>query len=432
MPSPQETRSGPRGIRNLALVLTAQCNLRCSYCYQNAKSAKHMTWETMRPSLDLVLGSHQREAEIMFFGGEPFLAFPMMRRAVEYAENNRSEEKSVTYSVATNGTLLTDEMLAFLEKHRFKLQLSFDGIDRAQDFRGRKTFEILDRLLDRLRDERPDFFRWNTAICITVTPESAVHLPASIDYFLAKDVDSILITPSLLSYPSWRAEDIGMLDARFARVFDSSVRYRHATGKIPVMIFRGKFDGAPSGAAELNAPRDPREPNVSEERPMCGVVRGLTIAVDVDGEAYACTTVAGSYQDFSSPFMREGLRGMHLGGIGCDGFVERQESFAEMARGVEMFNCKEDKYSVYGRCAECPYFARCSLCPVSIAHVRDSTDPNRVSDFCCAFYRAALKHRERFPAQRSPRECVRGPAGASAEMERWKARAEAMRSVEKA
>jgi sulfatase maturation enzyme AslB (radical SAM superfamily) len=418
--------SGSEGLGNLALVLTAQCNLRCSYCYQNAKKPQSMTWETLRSSLDLVLGSHHREAEIMFLGGEPFLEFPMMRRAVEYVERNRPEEKCVTFSVGTNGTLLTDEILAFLEKHRFNLQLSFDGIDKAQDLRGRETFVILDRLLDRLRDEHPDFFRWNSTICITATPEIIGYLSASIDYFLAKGVQKILITPSLLSYPSWRVEDIETVDAQFGLILERSIRHWQETGKIPVMAFRNKFGDAPGAPSARNAPR---EPAARGDRPMCGVVNGLTLAVDVDGRAYGCTTIAGSYQELPSPFMSEGLRGMCVGSIGDPGFVERHASFREAARGVEMFNCKANKFSAYGRCGECVYFAKCSLCPVSIAHVRGNTDRNRVSDFCCAFYRSLLKHRERFPNQRSPRDCARGPDGAAAEMQRWKARAEATRSA---
>jgi alpha-beta hydrolase superfamily lysophospholipase/sulfatase maturation enzyme AslB (radical SAM superfamily) len=425
-----------RGIENLALVLTAQCNLRCSYCYQNAKQPKSMPWETLRSSLDFALGSRHREAEILFLGGEPFLEFPLMRGAVEYIDRNRPEKKCVTFSVGTNGTLLTDEMLEFMEEHRFNLQLSFDGIDKAQDLRGRDTFEILDHLLDRLREEHPDFFRWNTAICVTVTPQSAVHLPASIDYFLVKGVQRILLTPSVLSYPSWRIKDIGTLDAQFDLILERSIRHWKETGKIPVLAFRNKFGNAPSapGAPRERcepgaqcAPRELDAPEAPRDRPMCGVVNGLTLAVDVNGQAYACTTLADSYQEFPSPFMREGLRGMCMGNIADSDFVERHASFAETARGVGMFNCKANKYSSYGRCAECAYFAMCLLCPVSIAHVQGSTDRDRVSDFCCAFYRALLGCRERFPNQRSPRECIQGPPGAAAEMQRWKALAEAVK-----
>jgi hypothetical protein len=44
----------------------------------------------------------------------------------------------------------------------------------------------------------------------------------------------------------------------------------------------------------------------------------------------------------------------------------------------------------------CKYLAHCAICPVSIGHVPDNEDINRVPDYLCAYNQVTLAHRERF------------------------------------
>jgi uncharacterized protein len=117
-----------------------------------------MRWATLRSALDLILDSARDSIGISFSGGEPLLEFPMMRRAVEYVERARPASTLIRYSVSTNATLLTEEIAAFLEEHRFQTQLSLDGAAGAQNLRAWGTSAALDRKLDRLRKRHADFF----------------------------------------------------------------------------------------------------------------------------------------------------------------------------------------------------------------------------------------------------------------------------------
>jgi len=166
-------------LRYINLVLTAECNLRCGYCYQNAKKPLRMPWETLRAALDLALGSAGFEVGVYFLGGEPLLEFPAIRRAVEYLEKNRPRGRRFSYGISTNGTLWTDEICAFLIDNRFETQISFDGVPDAQKSRGEETFDVLDRLLDRLREEHPSFYRRSVRVAVTTSPETMPHLAES-------------------------------------------------------------------------------------------------------------------------------------------------------------------------------------------------------------------------------------------------------------
>ncbi|HVO76775.1 MAG TPA: radical SAM protein [Candidatus Bathyarchaeia archaeon] len=405
--------AGVECIRTLVAVLTAQCNLRCSYCYQNAKNPRSMPWETLRASIDLILHSRSKNVYLYFTGGEPLLEFAMLRRAVEYVEANRPAEKQVNYGITTNGTLLSQDTASFLENHLFDVQLSFDGVADAQDRRAPGTFALLDSLLDRLRDAHADFFRHNVTVGITITPSTIVHLPVSVDYFLGKGAEKISVSPSLVWDPAWRTERIAELDAAFARVFDSSMRHLRTASKVPVLAFRNH------GASMCH----------EEGRPMCGIVQGHGMAVDVDGHAYGCATIAGSYQRVASPFMRDTLESMRMGSIHDHAFAERYASFPEAARRAGMFDRKERKYSAYRRCAECDAFTACSVCPVCIGSMPGNTDPDRMNDFCCAVSLASLKYREHFPRERGPDDLRAAWAELAATKRRWEALAEASKAA---
>jgi hypothetical protein len=151
--------------------------------------------------------------------------------------------------------------------------------------------------------------------------------------------------------------------------------------------------------------------------------------VDVDGQAVGCPVLAGSYQRIASIGLAGRWAAMCMGSIHDSRFAQRHAAFPQATRLTRMFDHKENKYSSYGRCGDCRYVDECSLCPGSIAHVLDNSDPNRVSDFCCAFNLISLKHRERFPGQRKPTDLRNGPAGAEALMERWRRMAAGSRST---
>ena len=128
-------------VRAVQIVLTASCNLRCGYCYQNDKKSRRMDWDVLRPSLDLALASHQPLVRLLFIGGEPLLEMPSIRRAVAYVEARRRAGLTVQYEIITNGLLLGPEQALFLSEHDFKVQLSFDGVAEAQAVRGARSFE---------------------------------------------------------------------------------------------------------------------------------------------------------------------------------------------------------------------------------------------------------------------------------------------------
>jgi uncharacterized protein len=181
----EETLS--RRLSGLTVHVTTQCNLACSYCIYGGGYNRHgklsrttMPWETARNMVDfLVRNSGESEKlRLDFFGGEPLLAFQLIRRTVEYAKTALGPKgPSLFVTISSNGTILDDEVLDFLLRHDVYLQFSIDGSkglhDRERRFRnGRGSHDLVLANLERLHRRAPDYVREFVRIKSVITPES--------------------------------------------------------------------------------------------------------------------------------------------------------------------------------------------------------------------------------------------------------------------
>lgn len=380
------------GLQALELVLSSRCNLGCSYCYQNAHGTARLCWETLRVALDLLLESSSRQLEVVFLGGEPLLEMDLIRRAIAHVGSRHRRQQRVHFSLSTNGLLLDREAARFLARHRVKVQLSFDGNRPAQEERAPGTFERLDRLLDRLRREQPAFFR-RLRVASTLTSANLPYLAESVRYFLAMGVSDLSIAPVVTHDPGWRVGGEEAMARQLVRVYRLCLDHYRRTGEVPLVLFR-------RGTAEAQ----PEAPGES----LCRAGRGRALAVDVDGQAYACAVFAGSYQRFPTPFLRDRAERLCMGDIRAADFPRRLEELPEAARRTGIFHGAEARYSSYGRCRDCRFLGSCAICPAAIGHIPGNSDPHRVPDFSCAFHRMALTCRERFPVQPTALQVLTG------------------------
>jgi sulfatase maturation enzyme AslB (radical SAM superfamily) len=378
--------TGSADINCLILILTAQCNSRCSYCYQTAKTDRSMDWETLRAAMDLALRSESRNIKLIFLGGEPLLEFAGIRRAVQYVQQNIPAGRCVLYRISTNGLLIDDEVEDFLAKHEFEIQLSFDGIEEAQDYRSKGTFAPIDAFLDRLHRRRPEFFKHNLRVCMTVVPAAIPYLSASVRYLIGKGVCRIGISPSLVHHPEWAEDQLAGLDSQILEICEFSLEILQQTGNVPVLFLRKQ-------AGE--------ERRASASRAMCALAEGRRLAVDVDGQVYGCASLIESYQEFPSVLLASSAAPLKLGNLHDHGLDARVASLRDTVARSELFYSREKKHSSFGACRDCRHFGECTICPVSIGYDPRNTDPHRVPDFLCAFNRIVLTHRSRFPAQPS-------------------------------
>lgn len=127
-------------IKALCLNVAHDCNLRCKYCFADEGEYKGkrelMSAEVGKRAIDFVIkhSGPRRNIEVDLFGGEPLLAFDAVKEIVEYAKKKEKEHnKNIRFTMTTNVTLLTDEIMEYLDKNMGNIVLSLDGRKSVND-----------------------------------------------------------------------------------------------------------------------------------------------------------------------------------------------------------------------------------------------------------------------------------------------------------
>lgn len=118
--------------------LTQRCNLRCKYCHSSAISidAKGYDLEegTALKIIDFISASPSKIINVAFQGGEPTLRPDLMELILERLSKVCADKgKELHASITTNGTLLSPDVMAVLEKYKVKTTFSIDGPPEIHD-----------------------------------------------------------------------------------------------------------------------------------------------------------------------------------------------------------------------------------------------------------------------------------------------------------
>lgn len=129
--NPDPLTAEPGGI---LIMMTQTCNLACTYCYAGGGtyggSTKLMTEDGALRAIELMLerAPNRKDFTVTFFGGEPLLNFRLLRRICDHCDQiAKARNVKFRFSMTTNGTIVTDEIITFLKSRRFDLMISFDG-----------------------------------------------------------------------------------------------------------------------------------------------------------------------------------------------------------------------------------------------------------------------------------------------------------------
>ena len=128
-------------IKALCLHVSHDCNLRCKYCFASTGDfgtghRMTMDFETAKRAIDFVIerSGKRRNIEVDFFGGEPLMAMDTVKKTVEYARSIEKEhDKCFRFTITTNGVLLNDENIEYINREMSNAVLSIDGRKEVND-----------------------------------------------------------------------------------------------------------------------------------------------------------------------------------------------------------------------------------------------------------------------------------------------------------
>ena len=133
-----ETESENMQLAALTLMICQECNMKCAYCYGDGEEYNNkgkMSLETALRAIDyLIENSLDTKLAIAFLGGEPLLNFGLIKEIVKYCSIKEAETgRTFSYTITTNGTLMTPEIENFLISNHIKTQISIDGTKEDHD-----------------------------------------------------------------------------------------------------------------------------------------------------------------------------------------------------------------------------------------------------------------------------------------------------------
>ncbi|WP_024861787.1 thioether cross-link-forming SCIFF peptide maturase [Ruminococcus flavefaciens] len=128
-------------VKAMCLNIAHDCQLRCKYCFASTgdfgKGRKLMSFETGKHAIDFLLenSGDRPNLELDFFGGEPLMNFNVVKQVVEYARSREKEyNKKFRFTITTNGLLLDDEKIDFINREMSNVVLSIDGRKEVNDY----------------------------------------------------------------------------------------------------------------------------------------------------------------------------------------------------------------------------------------------------------------------------------------------------------
>lgn len=275
-------------IKALCLHIAHDCNLRCKYCFASTgdfgTGRKLMPFEVGKVAIDFLLQHSvgRENLEVDFFGGEPLMNFEVVKQIVAYARSKEEEyQKNFRFTITTNGVLLTDDKIDFINREMYNAVLSIDGRKEVNDrlrtkVDGSGSYDTIIEKYKKLVQNRGDqeyyvrgtYTRYNLDFS-----EDVLHLYE--EGFDQISVEPVMESPDV-EY-AIREEDLDQIYAEYDKLVDRIQEIRKSGGSINFFHFMIDLDQGPCVIKRLRG---------------CGSGNEY-VAITPDGDIYPCHQFVG-------------------------------------------------------------------------------------------------------------------------------------------
>lgn len=341
------------GFRHLILEVTGQCNLRCKYCiysdhypFNRTFNNSKMDFDTARAAVDLFMENHslvnQRNPSsrpiIGFYGGEPLIAFDVIRETVEYFHKKYAERFDALFTLTTNGLLLSDAVGDFLTKYDFSIIVSLDGNKENHDrnrlrVNGRGSFDAVFANLQRFRRNHPGYKQLAISTCY----DYKTDMDALMRFFDAEKlfvVNISQINPNSTTYYAQFTEDDKRCSADRYAAFQEMYLEAAKNGTIEKGSFLFSYIGVSFANFAFHPVMGERRPSFLPYTATC--VPGEKLYVTSDSKIHMCERIN---DKFPIGTLTTGL------------------DYSRIAEIIHEYNAKTCTH-----CAHCPVTRFCSRC----------------------------------------------------------------------
>lgn len=362
--------------KNITFVVTENCNLRCTYCYECGKNqTKRMTKEVARKAVDTILDQtklnkyidfEKHKCPILeFIGGEPLLEIEIIDYIMDYFRYkttimNHPWRDKYMISITSNGMLYDDpKVQKFILKNmgRLSISITIDGDKQLHDS-CRLTIDgngSYDTVVKSVKHAIKQIGMKDTKV--TFAPGNIRFINRSIKHLF--DLGLTNIAANCVFENVWKKEDSIVFYDQLIQLADYMIDneiYKYAS----VSIFDENI-GRPMESAD--------------DRNWCGG-DGQMLAIGTDGRLFPC--IRFMQYSLSNPNTKE----ICIGDLD-NGVKDRKE--------IPMFDClcsiTRSSQSTK-ECMECPVAQGCAWCTGYNYDVFGT--PNKRATFICPMHKARV------------------------------------------
>ena len=256
----------------VTMLLTNDCNLACSYCFESNKGKDYMPKEMALDILKATYNPVDPMAGIFtlnMFGGEPLMNWDTFKAVCDYVLENNLK---IRITATTNLTLLTDEMIDYIDELSIPVLVSVDGIKEVHDKHRCNSFDKVIENMKKLIDRDLGYL---IEARMTVAPDTAKYMYESVKMLVDLGINNIANVPA--SDLDWDAQSIQDYKDNYEKILDMYINILNdETNKRNISLY--KVDQA------LNLALEP----IKEDTSMCNIGNPRWVIVDWKGDIWPC------------------------------------------------------------------------------------------------------------------------------------------------
>lgn len=360
--------------KTVTFQVTEDCNLRCSYCYQGAKSKKKMSFEIAKKIIDMLLASDEMSCKYItcdkitgivfdFIGGEPMLEVNLIDKIMDYfLEQAFLKESHLAYrfmiSISSNGTLyFTPDVQKFIKKwnRHLSYSISIDGNKRLHDAcrvfpDGSGSYDIA---IAAARDYMKKYGKIGSKM--TISPDNVSYVSEAVKELASNGYDEIFL--NCVYEKGWELQHAKILYQQLKELADTFAEQENP----PYMSIFERYIGAPLSE--------------SNNQNWCGGT-GCMLAFDPDGKAYPClrymeSSLAGQQDAYVIGDLKTGIMNTKL-------YEKRVDDLKKITRRSQSTD----------ECWNCPIASGCSWC--SAYNYQETGTPDKRVTYICIMHKARV------------------------------------------